>query len=207
MQRADHICLSAPIAVRRAVLADAERLAEFAAHAFRATYGPGTPHDEGGGSRPEDVEAYVRGAFAPARQRTELDDGDTVTLLAEAGGAVAGYAQLRLAAAATAAAADDPPPPPEAGARPVEIARFYVDRAWQGRGVAGALFEAARAVAAEHGASALWLRALQRNARALAFYRRRGFRAVGTAVFRMGDERQDDWVMVRELGPDLAPDR
>ncbi len=203
MHAADHICLPAAGTLRRGLPADAERLAEFAARAFRATYGPDAPHDEGGGSRPEDVEAYVRRAFGPDHQRAELRDAAVVTLLAEVDGRIAGYAQLRLASAVPAA--DDPPPPPEAGARPVEVARLYVDVAWQGRGLAGALFGAARAVAAEHGASALWLRALQRNARALAFYRRHGFRAVGAAVFRMGDELQDDWVMVRELAPASPP--
>jgi ribosomal protein S18 acetylase RimI-like enzyme len=52
--------------------------------------------------------------------------------------------------------------------------------------------------AAAAGAPALWLAVYARNARAVAFYRRHGFRVAGTSTFRLGAEVQDDWIMTRE---------
>ncbi len=174
--------------LRRAEVADAAALAAFAARLFRETYGPAADPALSGGSRPEDVEAYVAPHFAPALQAAELADPALTTLVAEAAdGAFAAYAQLRA-----------PSPHPAAPPGAAEVARFYVDWPWQGRGVAGALMAALVDAARAAGARALWLAVLQRNARAVGFYRREGFRVAGTGTFRMGAEVQHDWIMVRD---------
>jgi ribosomal protein S18 acetylase RimI-like enzyme len=64
--------------------------------------------------------------------------------------------------------------------------------------VADALLAAAVDAARAAGAPAVWLAVYRRNARAVAFYRRRGFREAGTGTFRLGAEVQDDWIMTRE---------
>lgn len=182
----------APPAIRRARPGDAAALAAFAARLFRETYGPGIDPSLGGGSRSEDVEAYAAPHFAAAVQAAELADPALVTLVAEAEGgadarALAAYAQVRTGS-----------PHAAAGPAAAEVARFYVDRPWHGSGLAGALMDAVVATARAAGAPALWLAVLQRNARAVAFYRRHGFRAAATSTFRMGAELQDDWIMVRD---------
>jgi ribosomal protein S18 acetylase RimI-like enzyme len=175
-------------AIRRALPADAAALAGFAARLFRETYGPAADPALSGGSRAEDVEAYVGPHFTPARQAAELADPALTTFVAVASnGAFAGYAQLRA-----------PSPHPAAGPRGAELARLYVDPAWQGRGVADALMAAVTAAAREGGAPALWLAVLRRNARAVAFYHRHGFTPAGTSTFPMGAEVQHDWIMTRE---------
>lgn len=191
------------VALRRAVPADAARLATFAAACFRATYGPAADPHTGGGSQAADVAAYVDGHLGEAHLAADLAAADRVTLLAEEvaaagvaadsveGAVLAGYAQLRVPSPAPAGV--------PAGERAAELTRLYVAPAWQGRGVAAALLDAVQGEAARAGARALWLAAYQQNARAVAFYRRLGFAVAGTATFRMGHEVQDDWVMVRTL--------
>lgn len=184
--------------VRRATVGDAAALAAFAARLFRTTYGPAADSTTGGGSNAGNVEAYVRDHFTPDLQRAELADPALVTLVADGDDALAAYAQLRaprpVAAFATAAFAA------AAGDHPSELARFYVDPAWHGRGLAGALMAAVLDTAAQWGATGVWLDVYQRNARAGAFYRRHGFAQCGTAVFQMGAEIQEDWVMARGVG-------
>lgn len=187
-----------PVLVRVADVADAEALAACAARLFTTTYARGG-HGPVAASRPEDVAAYVRGHFTAARQRAELADPALVTFVAEfvaedAAGGWAGYAQLRLWPSA-----DAPTPAACAGPAPRELARIYVDPAWQGRGVAPLLLDAveARARAEPGGADPLWLAVYQANARAVGFYRRRGFAVAGAARFTMGDETQADWLMAR----------
>lgn len=187
--------LTGPVHVRRARTADAAPLATFADRAFRATYGPDADPGEGGGSHPNDVAAYAKAHFTVAHVAAALADPGLATFVAESQGALAGYAQLRLPGERRAGASASGAPG-AAGARPAELARLYVDRPWQGLGVADALLDAVQAAASAAGATGLWLCVYQRNARAVAFYRRRGFAVAAAATFCMGDEVQSDWVMV-----------
>jgi diamine N-acetyltransferase len=112
------------------------------------------------------------------------DAGDAYALVA--------YAQLRAGPAPAAVRA----------ARPMEIARFYVDRPWHGHGLAPLLMRAALRTACTHGADAVWLQVWSGNARAIAFYRRTGFTFVGTQTFRFGSIDDDDHLMARPIVPD-----
>ena len=158
---------------------DAEALAAFMTRTFRETYST----DHFGICRPADVEDYIAAHFGPEIQRAELVDPALRTILAEVGGALAGYGQVRFGSASPAAP----------GSRPVEVARFYVDRPWHGRGVAAALMQQCLSAAGD--ADRIWLGVYEHNVRARAFYAKCGFVLVGRSTFRMGDDVQDDWIM------------
>lgn len=166
--------------IRAARPEEAGELSAFAARLFRETYSPAC--------RADDVEAYATAAFTSDLQSAELNDPAGATLLAEVDGRLAGYAQLR------AGRAPDGVP----GERPVEIARFYVDAEWHGRGVAAEPMDAVHRTAAELG-DFLWLSVWEENGRAIGFYRRGGFGVVGSATFRMGEDEQRDHLMARPV--------
>ena len=166
--------------IRRGVPADAPSLAGLAERTFRETYAAF--------NSAQDIEQYVAGHFGPEQQAVELRDRATVTLVAEADGQPAGYAQLRWS----------DPPPCVAGRVPIEVSRFYVDGPWQGRGLAQRLMAATVDAARLEGARTLWLGVWERNARAIAFYAKSGFREVGTQTFVLGSDRQRDLVLVRD---------
>jgi diamine N-acetyltransferase len=169
------------ISIRRAVPADALHLAEFAARTFRETFESDNTS--------ENMALYLASSFGPDRQAAELRHAGMVTLLAEEERRLAGYAQLR----------EGPAPESVTGPRPIELLRFYVDRAWQGRGVAQALMTATFDAATERGAGTVWLCVWERNSRAQAFYRKIGFEDRGTKEFILGKDRQTDRVMARTL--------
>jgi ribosomal protein S18 acetylase RimI-like enzyme len=82
----------------------------------------------------------------------------------------------------------------------IELVRFYVDAALQGRGLAHTLMQAALSAAAQR-ARTMWLGVWERNARAIAFYAKWGFIDIGDHVFMLGSDRQTDRIMWRaELG-------
>src|SRR5690606_31255575 len=92
--------------------------------------------------------------------------------------------------------------------QPIELNRFYITRAHQGRGVALALMPAALAAARAAGAGTGWLGAWGRRSRVSAFYEKCGFVRDGEQTFMLGADRQTDWVMVRSLDADqTAPGR
>lgn len=171
------------LVLRRATVADAERLAAFAAACFHASYAAQ--------NTPEDMAAYLASAFTVGKTRTELADPRVTVLVAEqAGGALAAYAIV---------ARHDDAPACVTGPAPVELRRFYVTHARHGTGLAAHFMAATLDAARAHGGATLWCTVWQRNPRALRFYGKHRFVAVGTAVFPLGADLQDDWVLVRDL--------
>lgn len=182
-ERAGPLPHAGGVAIRAAVAADAAALAAFGERTFREAFGAD--------NRPDDIDAYVAETYGEARQAAELADPDRTTLVSVApDGSLAGFAQLRLG----------PAPASVRGPRPVELLRFYVDRPWQGRGVAQTLMTAALDAARSRGAATVWLGVWERNLRAIAFYRSCGFGDVGGQEFVLGSDRQADRVMARSLG-------
>lgn len=156
-------------------------LADLAARTFREAFAAD--------NRAEDLELYLARSYGVEQQSRELADPDTTTLIAEVGDRVSGYAQLRVGTA----------PACVAGPAPIELWRFYVDRPWQGRGVAQALMAAVHAEAERRGGRTLWLGVWERNERAIAFYRKCGFLDVGSQPFILGRDRQTDRVLAMSV--------
>ena len=169
------------LAIRRATTADAGALSEFAAHVFFETFAPDND--------PIDMHAYLRDAFTPERQAEEIADPRRICLIAEVGGAMVGYALLRLDAR-------DVETP---GEQTVELQRFYVDHAWHGRGVASPFLAACARAARASGGTAIRLGVWERNARAIRFYAKHGFTDIGSQDFRLGYDLQVDRIMSRSL--------
>jgi GNAT superfamily N-acetyltransferase len=167
--------------IRLALPSDAPALAALAVRTFRDTY---ESHNSA-----EDMALHVAQSFGASHQGRELADPEIITLVAEIGNDLAGYAQLRRKR----------PPACVEGAAPIELWRFYVDKAWHGQGIAQALMERVEAEAARAGASTLWLGVWERNDRALAYYRKSGFVEVGSHTFVVGSDAQTDRVMVRPV--------
>jgi len=168
--------------IRGATLEDAAALAEFGARTFLETFAAD--------NSAEDMAKHLASAWSPDLQRAEIADPMLDTLLAvDAGGIFGGFAQLHAQRA----------PPGGPTQKPVELKRFYVDKPWQGRGLARELMAAVEQQARARGAHELWLGVFQRNARARAFYAKCGFRKVGTQVFVVGDDPQTDDIMLKEI--------
>jgi ribosomal protein S18 acetylase RimI-like enzyme len=169
-------------AVHDAGVADAAALAELAARTFFEAFAADND--------PEDMRAHLESAYTPALQRAEIEDPSVDTLLVrlDTGPPIA-YAQLRAGTASNGVPAEGS----------IELWRFYVDKPWQGQGIAHTLMAAAKARARRRGATTLWLGVWERNARAQAFYAKHGFSKVGKHVFVVGSDPQTDDVMACAL--------
>jgi ribosomal protein S18 acetylase RimI-like enzyme len=168
--------------IRRAALADAMALSEFGARTFFETFAAD--------NTPENMSLHLTSAWSPDLQRAEIEDPQLDTLIAVDGnGALAGFAQLDSARVPAGVSTQ----------KPVELKRFYIDKPWQGRGLARELMAAVERAAQARGARELWLGVWEQNPRAQAFYRKCGFRQVGTQVFVVGTDPQTDHVMLKEM--------
>lgn len=138
---------------------------------------------------PANMAAYLAQSFGPDKQANELADPAVRFLIAEIDGEVVGFAQLRFG----------PAPATVTGERPVEIGRLYARKPWIGRGVGARLMQACLDEAARAGCDVVWLGVWSLNPRAIAFYRHWAFAQVGTTIFTLGDDPQDDFIMARPV--------
>jgi ribosomal protein S18 acetylase RimI-like enzyme len=167
--------------IRYATMADKTLLAELGARTFQETFATD--------NTPENMAAYIAASFSPDKQLAELADPSSVFLIAEVGGSAVGYARLRTGR----------PPAGITGFQPIEIVRLYALKEWIGRGIGATLMTACLSEAEQRGCDVVWLDVWERNLRARKFYRQWGFVEVGTQLFQLGDDLQNDLLMQRSL--------
>jgi diamine N-acetyltransferase len=167
--------------IRKATRKDNHILAELGARTFADSFAAD--------NTPEDMAAYLAGAFSPEKQAKEMADPGTLFLIAEVDGEPVGYTRLR----------QDPPPACIKGIHPIEIVRLYSVKEWIGRGVGAALMQACLNEAAHDGYDVIWLDVWEKNPRAITFYQKWGFEKVGEQGFQLGDDLQHDWLMARKV--------
>jgi ribosomal protein S18 acetylase RimI-like enzyme len=177
----------ADLLISVATLEDAPVLADLGARTFRDTFGSDNSES--------DMAAYLAQSFSPEIQSRELQDAATTFLIASIAGNPAGYAKLRIGHTPSRIAA----------ASAIEIVRFYADAPWIGRGVGAALMDACLQYASRTGCDVVWLDVWERNARAIAFYERWGFRVVGEQAFVLGEDVQHDLLMARAAASQRNP--
>ncbi|GGG29246.1 GNAT family N-acetyltransferase [Hymenobacter glacieicola] len=172
------------ILVAKRNAATAAQLAELGQRLFHETYAAQ--------NAPEDMAAYEAATFSPEKQLSELQDSNTVFLLAQLVQEVVGYAKLKLHSTLGL----DPDKTPEDR---LEVERLYVSQDWIGTGLGAALMRRAIEEARQQGSRAVVLGVWEKNARALEFYRRFGFKQVGTHPFTVGSDEQTDLILRKGL--------
>jgi GNAT superfamily N-acetyltransferase len=175
--------------IRLAEPSEALQLATLGAMLFRQAYEATHPEPT--------LSEYLDSSFAvPHLARTLDDPASTILVINSINGSWIGYAELHQGTptAPTTVLTRTLP-----GVAPMEIVRFYVDRAWHGHGVAQALMQACEERARTSACDALWLQAWQHAAQALRFYKKVGFEVYGTAVFSFGERADGDLILARGL--------
>jgi diamine N-acetyltransferase len=173
--------MQAAIRIRRAGDNDALQLSVLAERTFRAAFSES--------NTAANMQLHCAATYGEALQLAEIGEPSCETWVAQAHDSLIAYVQLRLDAAS----------PLILGDRPIEIQRFYVDASYHGAGLAHDLMAHALTRAEAAGSTALWLGVWERNPRAVAFYRKWGFKQVGEHIFKVGDDPQRDLVMCREV--------
>ena len=130
----------------------------------------------------ENIASFIDTNLSAARFAEYLADPQRAVLIAVQDDRIVGYAMLIR------------------GADDAELSKIYLLADFHGTGLATALMDAALTTAADWGAHSVWLGVNQENQRAQRFYLKSGFTINGTRTFQVGARRENDYVMVRELG-------
>jgi len=171
-----------PILWRTADAGDAEALAYLGAATFMTTFAfdhPGEPMME-----------HLRQEHSAEYYASALCDPAYDVLLGETPlGAPVGYAMVT-----------PPSHPALQQAGDIELKRIYLLAPWQGNGNGKDLLERVFAVAEKRKAQRLLLSVYEKNVRAIGFYERAGFAAIGETVFMVGPVPFRDLVYARNMG-------
>jgi len=167
---------------------EAEELAAVAALTFPLACPPTTAA--------ENIASFIDTNLSAERFAEYLTDPQRAVLTARQNGRIVGYAML------IRGITDDPDVQRAVQTRPAtELSKLYVLNDFHGAGVAAALMDTTLATAAQWRVRCVWLGVNQENLRAQRFYFKSGFKINGTRTFQVGDRRENDYVMVRELVP------
>ena len=110
-------------------------------------------------------------------------------MLTSHGDKVTGYMKLR----------DGTVPDCVADKNSLEVERIYADPDHKGKGIGSTLIKAAVERAKSMDYTSIWLGVFQKNEPAVAFYKKQGFTIAGDAIFVMGGDEQDDYVMMKVI--------
>jgi GNAT superfamily N-acetyltransferase len=135
----------------------------------------------------EDLHAFLS-SFGIADWEEQLRNPSFAFRLAEVDGEAAGYVKLGPLKI-----------PVEPNGPALLIDQFYILKEHHGTGIASVLMDWAVGEARERGARELYLTVFVENHRALRFYDRHGFTAVGRYDFMVGNHADEDVIMRKAL--------
>ncbi|QXI31282.1 GNAT family N-acetyltransferase [Pseudomonas vanderleydeniana] len=166
-----------PFIVRHASAADCVQLSHVACRTFAMACPASTPALE--------IARHIEGNLQPDHFGELLLQPGKIVLALEVDNQLIGYSLLTL---------DPEPVGIELADGVQEFSRCYVAPEFHGTGAAGFLMNESL----KHLTGPVRLSVSEENSRAIRFYQRQGFRIVGETYFQCGDERQRDWLMLRD---------
>jgi diamine N-acetyltransferase len=175
------------VTYRPAELSDALCIGVLGMQVFLDTYAPD-------GTRPALAREVLQNFSTPAIH-AQMESPWTAFILAERAGHLIGFAQLTHGARHPLVASE----------RSSELNRLYVHERFTFQGVGKALLRSAEALAASHGAAAMWLTAWVDNERAVGYYPKRGYSDVGASMYTFEDEGYENRVFVKALKQSGTP--
>ncbi len=138
---------------------------------------------------PEDFNAYMDSAFSTTQLQKELSQEHTTFYFVIGKGQVLGYFKLN-----------------EFDAQSefhevigIELERVYITSGYQGKGIGRQVLNQIFEIAKTRKKHYVWLGVWQRNPRAIKFYEAYGFQKIGTHPYFIGNDKQTDWLMRKEV--------
>jgi len=137
----------------------------------------------------EDFQNYLNHAFTVQQMAKEMATVGTVFFLVYRNDTLCGYFKVNSNAAQTDIKRADS----------MELERIYVMASVQGQGIGTKIIAHVMGMAQADKKRFLWLGVWERNKEAIKLYQRLGFRKFGTHPYYIGNDKQTDWLMRKEI--------
>lgn len=135
------------------------------------------------------MEAYLKKAFNITKLKSELSNLNSSFYFLYADGILAGYCKLNESDSQTDIYDQ----------QSLEIERIYVVKKYHRNGFGMYLINKMISIATERGKSNIWLGVWQKNTKAISFYQASGFEVVSEHSFILGEDKQADFIMRKDL--------
>lgn len=169
------------IQLKQATNTDLETLRTIGIETFTDTFGKF--------NTPENMQAYLKEAYAPALLQQELATAGSTFQLLYVDDQLAGYLKLNVGTAQSEARGD----------QALEVERIYIRSAFKRQGLGRYLIQYAIDQAKAQQKAVLWLGVWEHNTAAYAFYTAMGFHETGSHVFQLGTDSQRDLIMEKTI--------
>lgn len=169
------------IQLKQATATDLETLRAIGIETFTDTFGAF--------NTPDNMQAYLQAAYAPALLQQELATAGSTFQLLYVDEQLAGYLKLNV---------DQAQSEPR-GTQTLEVERIYIRSAFKRQGLGRYLINDAICQAQAQQKSSLWLGVWEHNTPAYQFYQAMGFHETGSHVFQLGTDAQRDLIMEKAL--------
>lgn len=169
------------ILTRPATADDADALAEMCMKTFTETYALYNTE--------ENMRTYMNANFTPQKITEELQNRKKNIFIAEINKEAAGYTAITFHKNEITLQYQNA----------IEIGRLYIYKKFQKNNIGKMLMNYIFSFAEINNADVLWLSVWQKNKNAIEFYLHMGFEIKGTAPFVVGNDVQDDFIMVKPL--------
>lgn len=167
--------------IRKCVLSDLNNLVKISRSTFTAAF-----EKE---NNPEDFENYINTAFSEAKLKSELSNKDSHFFFAYLGHELVAYFKLNANMAQNELQ----------DSSGLELERIYVTAPYQGKNIGAALLKNMERIAQDFDKQYIWLGVWENNPKAIRFYEKHGYVKFDTHPYHIGNDKQTDWLMRKDL--------
>ncbi|QNQ84068.1 GNAT family N-acetyltransferase [Lactobacillus sp. PV037] len=167
--------------VRRVNTKDLKDLQKISRLTFAQTFGADNSE--------ADLNKYLDEAYASEKLTHELENPNNKFYFIVVSNEVAGYLKVNEFDAQTE----------DVDANALEVERIYLDNKFQHQGLGLALIQLAEKIAYDKKKNKMWLGVWEKNYNAQKFYEKDGFERFSQHTFVVGDDKQTDYILVKNL--------
>jgi diamine N-acetyltransferase len=167
--------------IRKCTLEDLHLLQDIGTETYNETYS----HL----NTPENINEYLDQAFNTEQLTKELSNPSSTFLFQYVDNMLTGYLKVNEGEAQTY----------QIGDNALEIERIYVKNTFHEKGLGKLLLQTAIDIARERDKSEIWLGIWRKNKNAIDFHEKMGFEKRGSYSIYIGDEEQNNYIMVKQL--------
>lgn len=137
----------------------------------------------------KDMFVYLKKAFDKKAVLKDIQDENTIFLIAFVKNKAVGYAKLT----------SNKTPHELRTIKAIELERIYILKRIMGKGVGKILMKKSLTIAKNKNFNLVWLSVWENNPKAIAFYKKFGFEIFGGCKFRLGKTRRNNFLMKKLL--------
>ncbi|WP_323704474.1 GNAT family N-acetyltransferase [Mammaliicoccus sp. Dog046] len=167
--------------IRACILSDINELTQIAYQTFDETF-----REQ---NKKENIDQYLANTFTEDRVLKELENPNSFFYFIYHNESLAGYLKLNIKGAQTERFGDNK----------LEIERIYILNQFQKLGLGKELYDKSLEKAQELLCEDIWLGVWEKNHNAIEFYKKLGFKKIDEHAFYMGDEKQIDYIMIKQM--------